>query len=68
MRLAKTYTPERVENAAKRALAFGAISYRSVLSILEKNLDLTTVSEQIAHAPLIHDNLRGAAYYSGEVN
>ncbi len=68
IRLAGNYTPQRVENAAKRALAFGAISYRSVLSILEKNLDLTALSEQVSLQPVVHDNLRGAAYYSRGVN
>lgn len=68
IRLSKTYTPERVENAAKRALTFGAISYKSVLSILEKNLDLAVLQDKVSHQPVIHDNLRGATYYSGEVN
>lgn len=36
MRLARQYPPERMEAAARRALAYGALSYRSVKSILER--------------------------------
>jgi transposase len=68
IRLAKSYTKERVENAAKRALIFGAISYQSVLSILQKNLDLESLPEQTSTQPIYHENLRGSNYYSGEVN
>ncbi len=37
--LSKRYGKERSENAAKRALSFGAYSYRSIESILKNNLD-----------------------------
>ena len=67
IRLAKSFTPERVEHASQRALRFGAISYQSVLSILQKNLDLTPLPEQSPPEPVIHDNPRGPGYY-GEVN
>jgi transposase len=68
IRLAKLYTKERVENAAKRALTYGAVSYQSVLSILQKNLDLGPIPEQVTTQPLYHENLRGSDYYIGEVN
>lgn len=68
IRLAKSYTKERVENAAKRALTYGAISYQSVLSILKKNLDFGPLPEQKIVQPLYHENLRGANYYTGEAH
>jgi len=68
IRLAKSYSKERVENAAKRALTYGAFSYQSILSILQKNLDLGPLPEQITSPPLYHENLRGSNYYTGEVN
>jgi transposase len=67
IRLAKSFTPLRVESAAKRALKFGAISYQSIASILQKNLDLVPFEEQLPSQPVIHENLRGSSYY-GEVN
>ena len=68
IRLAKSYTKERVENAAKRALIYGAISYQSILSILQKNLDLEPLAEQTEPQPVYHENLRGSNYYTGEAN
>lgn len=68
IRLAKSYSKERVENASKRALTYGAISYQSVFSILQKNLDLNPLPEQIHSEPLFHENLRGSKYYTGEAH
>ena len=39
IRLSKTYSPERVEKACKRALELEAYNYRSVKSLLERNLE-----------------------------
>jgi len=70
MRLARRYPRERVEAAARRALAFGATSYRSMKSILEKGLDQVAAEPPLAVEPLAsHANVRGPAYYSEkEVN
>jgi len=54
IRLAKKYSPERVNRACKRAIAFGAYTYRSIKSILEKGLDSVPVDPPSPrHAPLI---------------
>ena len=67
MRLGKRYGEERLEAASRRALATGAISYRSVKSILESKLDtLPLHSPPEARAVGEHPNLRGPSYYSGE--
>jgi transposase len=65
MRLGKIYGPERLEAAAARALRFGALSYRSLASILKCGLD--HAADTAADARLIaHHNIRGAAYFEKE--
>jgi transposase len=58
VRLAKLYTPERVEEACKRALELKAYNYKSVKSLLEHGLEKVspTIREKIT--PL-HDHVRG---------
>lgn len=66
LRLAKKYTPERVENAARRAVAIKGYSYRSVHSILERGLDSQPLPEPKPPQeplPLFHSNIRGKHYY-----
>jgi transposase len=64
MRLAKRYSPERLEAACFRALRSGAHSYRSVNSILGHGLDRVPFQEQAELSlPADHENVRGAAYY-----
>lgn len=63
--LSKKYPHERVETACRRALAIGALSYRSVNSILEKGLDQLPLEDSlVAPEPIRHANLRGPGYYS----
>lgn len=65
--LAKTYTPERVEAACRRALEMGAYSYRSVKSMLGTGMDMAPTRRAVPAAPNVpHENLRGAAYYEGD--
>jgi transposase len=65
IRLDKTYGSERLEAACTRALAAGAISYRSVHSILKNKLDTCPIPEEQLALPLPeHANIRGADYYA----
>ena len=64
LRLAKSYGEARLEAAARRALAIGSHSYRSVESILAHRLDGTASEPVEPAAPLVHHNIRGADYYS----
>jgi transposase len=63
-RLAREYTPARLEAACTRALAIRALTYRSVASILksgldrQKNLPTTTLG-----AIPVHENIRGSDYF-----
>jgi len=66
MSLEKRFGPERLELACAKALALGALSYKSVKSLLEKNLEGAPVQESLLPLPS-HDNIRGGAYYSKEV-
>ncbi len=63
LRLATRYTPERLEQAATRARAIGALSYRSVQSILKTNLDREPLLVPEPALPHGHENIRGAEYY-----
>jgi hypothetical protein len=65
MRLARQYSKERLEAACSRAVALGALRYRSVASILKAGLDrqpLPESSQPELSLPL-HGNVRGSTYY-----
>jgi transposase len=65
MRLGKNYGNDRLEKAAQRALSLGAISYKSIESILKHGLDqkpVLSIQDSISE-PISHDNLRGSDYY-----
>ncbi len=64
LRLAKQYSSERMEAAARRALAFNACSYQSLKSMLERGLDRIPAEPIPPSRPAVeHDNLRGADYF-----
>ena len=67
IRLAKTYSPERLEAACARAVQVGARSYKSVKSILSNGLDQSTLPGLSCQATSIqHENVRGKGYFSQE--
>jgi transposase len=64
LRLGERYTVTRLEAACERALMTGAVSYKSVKSILTHSLDSQPLSPQTsAGRSADHDNIRGAGYY-----
>jgi len=65
MRLGKRYSPERLEAACARALRISAYSFKSVESILKKNLDQQSLLfDQEESNPIPpHSNVRGKTYY-----
>jgi hypothetical protein len=67
LRLAKAYSPERLESACQLALQIGALRYQSIKSILKNNLEQATTlePEPALPAPPPHDNIRGSHYYAG---
>lgn len=64
MRLGKTYSPERLEAAAERALRVGAVRYQSLKTMLERGLDRQPLpdTERVIPMPQ-HPNIRGAEYF-----
>jgi transposase len=65
MRLAKEYSPARMEAAAERALLTGACRYQSVKSILKNSLDvLPPTTDASASRPSSHDYIRGSEYFN----
>lgn len=64
LRLSRSYGPDRLEAAARRALRIGARSFKSVESILRSGLDQAPLPEHVTdRPPAPHDNIRGADYY-----
>lgn len=63
--LQRRYDRTRLEAASVRALGSGAVSYRSVKSILVTGLDQLPVDvvAPALHLPAAHAHVRGAAYY-----
>ena len=64
IRLSQKYGPERMEAAAARALEAGAISYKSVKSMLASGLDRANEREEERPKVPSHANLRGPSYYN----
>jgi len=63
-RLAKEYTPTRLEAACVRALAIHSPGLRSITSILQRGLDRQPLPGHTNQSSLpLHDNVRGADYY-----
>ena len=63
-RLAREYTPARLEAACTRALAIRSPNFRSVASILKNGLDRQhSLLPATTAAPPAHENVRGPDYY-----
>lgn len=60
--LERKHGKDRLEAACARANTVGALRYGNVKSILEKNLENTSVQPELPSLPT-HENIRGAAYY-----
>ncbi len=64
MRLAKTYSNQRMEAASRRAIELQACSYSSLRSMLQRSLDQqSTLDIEPERTGPRHENLRGADYY-----
>ncbi|MGI8405006.1 MAG: IS21 family transposase [Thermomicrobiales bacterium] len=64
LRLAKTYSNQRLEAASERALQLQACSYSSLRSILKRSLDRQTTLDLEPDKPgPRHHNVRGSGYY-----
>jgi len=64
LHLARRYSKERLDAACARALAIGSPTRKSVVSILEQNLDREPLPMPAPSAALpAHANVRGPGYY-----
>ena len=66
LRLAKTYTPPRLEAACSRALRGSSFNYRTINNILSNNLDTieTAAQQPVLFSMPDHTNLRGPDAYN----
>lgn len=65
IRLAKRFSPERLEAACARALEIRGVSYRSIQSILKNGLDQQRSDPQSTLSlPQEHAHVRGRTYYT----
>lgn len=62
LRLAKSYSPERLENAALRCQEAGKATYTMLHNILRKGLDQSPSANDLFTPPR-HENIRGAKAY-----
>lgn len=65
LKLAKSFGNERLEAASQRALVTGAVSYRSMKSILQNGIDRKPLpsSQLPVQLKISHENIRGPEYY-----
>jgi transposase len=63
LRLARPFGAARLEAAALRAIEIGALTYGSMRSILDHNLDAHLPQRPVEGEPILHPNIRGSRYY-----
>ena len=63
LQLSKKYGDKRLEAACKKAIALNSMNYTTVSNILKHGQDLAVLKLKSAATP-VHENIRGAAYYS----
>lgn len=68
IRLAKSYSNERLDAACSRALAIGGHSYTSVAAILKSGLDQQPVKNNAQQLTIAHENIRGGGYFDNQTN
>lgn len=61
--LGKRFGKERLEAACERAMFIKGVSYTSIKSILNNNLDQKPLPKQLELLTVAHDNIRGTDYY-----
>jgi len=68
IRLAKNYSPSRLESACARALAIRGYSFKSVDAILKSGLDQQPLVGKPKQLTIIHENIRGGGYFGNQSN
>jgi transposase len=65
LRLAKVYSPQRLERACQRATYYKSTTLKAIKTILEQHLDNQTFLPLPTQSqpPVVHENIRGPQYY-----
>ncbi len=63
LRLFRGLDPARAEAVSSRALDIGALTYKSITSILAHNLDRRPQARTADGEVIVHDNIRGPRYF-----
>jgi transposase len=63
LRLFRGLDPARAEAVSSRALDIGALTYKSIASILAHNLDRRPQARTADGEVIVHDNVRGPRYF-----
>jgi transposase len=63
LRLFRGLDPARAETVSRRALEIGALSYKSIASILDHNLDRRLQTGATDGTAIVHANIRGPRYF-----
>jgi hypothetical protein len=63
LRLFRGLAPARAEAVSSRALEIGALTYKSVASILAHNLDRCSPPSPADGPVIVHANIRGSRYF-----
>ena len=63
LQISKSYDNGRLEAACQKAATLGSPSYTTVANILKNNQDQSSIKLKSSSTP-VHENIRGAAYFS----
>jgi len=66
VRMGDRYGEARLEAACDRAHAINSPTYKTVASILKNGLDKVKRAEEVEAKPVVHENIRGGAYFDRE--
>jgi transposase len=68
IRLARSFTKERVEAACQRSIAMGpgALSYKNVNTVLRNKMDYRPLTAPKSTPAIKHDNIRGGEYFNNQ--
>jgi len=68
LKLGKQHGNDRLEAACQRGLATGAVSYKSIKSILDNRLDTKPLpkGQYPTQLRIVHQNIRGASYFQSK--
>ena len=64
IRLEKSFSADRLNDACHRALLYNVYSYKGVKNILKNGMDKVKQPRTVSEPPKQHENIRGAGFYN----